>query len=1188
MPTFHAVLRHLRTNAALGPAELSDGQLLELFLAHRDEAAFEVLVRRHGPMVLGVCQRVLRNVHDVDDAFQATFLVLVRKAHSIVPRENVANWLFGVAYRTAVKARMLMGIRADRQRQLQAAPPPGPEEKVWLDLLPLLDQELAGLPERYRAPIVLCDLEGKTRKEAARQLGWPEGTVAGRLARGRALLARRLQRRAVAVSGGSLAVFLAQQAAAGAVQSPLVTATVRAALAITGSAVGQISANVAALTQGVLQTMLISKLKLALAVVVAAGLLMLGAALLAYHAPAGARATPDRPPPSKAQTPDQPGPGGAALPDGAVARLGSPKLRHGDTIFFLAYVADGKQLVTAGRDQTVRLWDVKTGSEVHRFEWPAPPKDKAPKEKLPAKGVGGLMPLPDEDPCDLDFIVGVAANDKHVAAQKGDAVLLWETGTGKRLHTIKLASGEGKPGGLEGGDGGFLEFDVLAGSGLLFSGDGKRLIVPVGDQVRVYDVATGKDVGPLSAKIKGLQLAYHSALSPDAKYLARLDLDPQKEAAFVKVLDLTTGNVVAEVKGEVVGVGDLRFAPDSRTLAWTGADGGLQVFEIGKDKEPRPLGKARQDFAGPVTLCFAADSKTVAVLLPDRTIEVCDVTTGKAVKTIGGAGRHLGGPMLALELAVLGQAELALTPDGKTLAASFGGPCVRQFDVTTGKEIVLPDAGHVQPVRAVQVSADGKTLTTAAPDDGVCLWDLTTGKQLRHVAIPAGHVFALSADGKRAAAALGNAVEIWDVAAGKRLKEFTIGEFPALALALSPDGKTVAVRDLENLRIRLFDHAGRELDVLPLREDGNNRREGDGEIDVDLGGFSPELTFSPDGQFLAVTDAGLRLIVWDVGARRKLYAVELTEGSQVEHITFAPSGRVLALQVSDGTTALYEAATGGLRGRLGKPAVKDADGVPLVGPLGGFRGAQAAAPAFSPSGRHLAVSHGLSEIALWDVIAGKEIARFGTQQGGINCLAFNPDGRRLISGGADTTALVWDVSAKVKPAAPAADKLDTTVLEHLWGHLGSKDAGEAFDALCKLIPHSEQTVALARKHLKPTPPLDGKLVARLIADLDSAKFDVRQKATVELEKLGELVLPDLERVLENQPTLEMRQRVEAIRQRIKRPATSSLTVRDLRVVELLELQDTAAAREFLQVLAGWAPGARITAEARAALGRMTR
>jgi RNA polymerase sigma factor (sigma-70 family) len=277
--------------AALLRAEASgptDAQLLAAFLERRDEAAFAALVRRHGPMVWGVCRRAL-NEHDAEDAFQATFLVLVRKASAVVPRELVANWLYGVAHTTALRARALAARRAVRERQVAEMPEPqaAPPDR-WPDLRPLLDRELSRLPEKYRAPVVLCDLEGKTHKEAARQLGWPQGTVAGRLARARALLARRLTRRGLALAGGALAALLSRHAASAAVPAPVVSATIQAGTAL--ATAGAIPAGVTALTEGVLQTMTLTKVK-----TVTAALLVtacLGAGGLLYRTEAGGNTAP--------------------------------------------------------------------------------------------------------------------------------------------------------------------------------------------------------------------------------------------------------------------------------------------------------------------------------------------------------------------------------------------------------------------------------------------------------------------------------------------------------------------------------------------------------------------------------------------------------------------------------------------------------------------------------------------------------------------------------------------------------------------------------------------------------------------------------------------------------------------------------------------------------------------------------
>src|SRR5450631_3526005 len=197
------VIQQLRTAFGRDGAELTDGELLTLFLNSRDDTALAVLVRRHASMVWGVCHRLLHNHHDAEDAFQATFLVLVRKAASIMPREMVGNWLYGVAHQTALKANTTAAKRQTREKQVTQMPEPAmTEQEQWTDLQPILDQEISRLADNYRAVIVLCDLEGKTRSQAAQQLGWPEGTVAGRLARARTTLAKRLTQRGIVLSGG--------------------------------------------------------------------------------------------------------------------------------------------------------------------------------------------------------------------------------------------------------------------------------------------------------------------------------------------------------------------------------------------------------------------------------------------------------------------------------------------------------------------------------------------------------------------------------------------------------------------------------------------------------------------------------------------------------------------------------------------------------------------------------------------------------------------------------------------------------------------------------------------------------------------------------------------------------------------------------------------------------------------------
>ena len=301
--TLKNVLDRLRSSARFQEAaDLPDGQLLGRYITNRDELAFEMLVRRHGPMVLGVCRRLLLNPEDAEDAFQATFLVLARKAAKVLPRGRVGPWLHGVAYHAAQKARAIATRRNAREKQVRTLPEPASfAEGLWSDLAPLLDRELTRLPEKYRLPIVLCDLEGKTRAEAARQLGWPEGTVAGRLARGRALLAKRLTRLGLPLSAGVLTAVLSQNVSA-CVLLTLVLSTVEVA------AGRSVRFPVTALAEGVLKAMSLTKWKLTAAFVLALAVVA-GTGMLAVR---GAQVMPSEEPP-KADVPaekdaEQPGP----------------------------------------------------------------------------------------------------------------------------------------------------------------------------------------------------------------------------------------------------------------------------------------------------------------------------------------------------------------------------------------------------------------------------------------------------------------------------------------------------------------------------------------------------------------------------------------------------------------------------------------------------------------------------------------------------------------------------------------------------------------------------------------------------------------------------------------------------------------------------------------------------------------
>jgi RNA polymerase sigma factor (sigma-70 family) len=269
--------------------EESDALLLTRFANQQDDAAFAALVKRHGPMVLAVCRRILRNPHDADDAFQATFMVLVRKAASIAQPELLGNWLYGVAYRVAVKARANVARRTQHERRAPVIPLEDPLLDVTSrELRTVLDAELDRLPEKYRAPLVLCYLEGKTNEEAARVLGWPTGSMSGRLLRAKELLRKRLVHRGMAFSAGVFALLLSKSTAAAAVPDSLLDGTVRGAVwfaKATPAAASVLSPSVSALADEVLEAMRLTGLKTRLTrwlTLLLLALLGIGGASVAY------------------------------------------------------------------------------------------------------------------------------------------------------------------------------------------------------------------------------------------------------------------------------------------------------------------------------------------------------------------------------------------------------------------------------------------------------------------------------------------------------------------------------------------------------------------------------------------------------------------------------------------------------------------------------------------------------------------------------------------------------------------------------------------------------------------------------------------------------------------------------------------------------------------------------------------
>jgi RNA polymerase sigma factor (sigma-70 family) len=644
MPTsqMSEFIQHLRRTVLLrNGTGLTDVQLLEDFISRRDKAALAALVHRHGPMVWGVCRRLLPNYHDAEDAFQATFLVLVRKAASIARRELLANWLYGVAHQTALKARATAAKRKTRERQVTEMPEPAVrEQELWNDLQALLDQELSRLPDKYRSVIVLCDLQGKTRKEAARQLGLPEGTVGSRLARSRAMLAKRLARHGLSVSGGVLAFVLSQNLASAGVPTSVVSSTIKAASLFAAeqtAAAGLISIKVAALTEGVLKTMLLTKLKIPTAALLIAGVLGAGGVMLVREGlaqgdglspRAAARRQDERP--AEPRVKREPGaPLVVAVEGGAESVAWSP---DGGVV---ATVTNPGGPDAFNIQHGVKLWDARTGKLRHTLF-----KTKGGRYSEVAFSPDGKT---------VAVIVQHGAPVSQAPLKFDVEIKLWDAETGNEKATFDAGSDhcyaiafspDGK---------------AIAAGGPLETRGGK----PVGGHVKLFSARTGKVLWAQTEEHAAA--VYGIALSPDGKTVASASPDDT-----IKLWDEATGKLQRTLEGHGErGVYSVAFSPDGKSLASGGCDGTVRTWDLG-------TGKLRHTIEGYhggsiLLVAFSPDGKTLAVAgyvaAPEAKVKLqlrlLDPQTGKAKRTL---------PVKDAQFV----RSLAFSSDGKTLALGTG------------------------------------------------------------------------------------------------------------------------------------------------------------------------------------------------------------------------------------------------------------------------------------------------------------------------------------------------------------------------------------------------------------------------------------------------------------------------------------------------------------------------------------
>ncbi len=911
---FASTLRYVRALAG-APERLTDGQLLGRFLHDRDEAAFAELLRRHGPLVLGVARRRLADRHAAEDVAQAAFLALARQAARLRGQASVAGWLFTVAFRLARKEQARTARRSGLLPDDSATPaPPGGDPLAAVsgrELVAVIDEELARLPERYRLPLLLCGLDGLARDEAAARLGWSLGSLRGRLERGRELLRQRLEARGLEVPAVLVGMLVAGSAEA--VPPGLVEAVTRAALAAPAPA-----------TWGALQM-----------VALAVGLLTaVGGAGLALR-PGSVPAPPANPvdsPPAVVEAGPRTDRFGDPLPPGAVARLGTVQLRHAQPRG-LAFTPHGK-LRTLGGDHTVREWNPATGRSV--AEHPISDEFNLNNAILSPDGrlvFGRLYPaintvaLWDVDARQFRYRFQAPWTGISTEAFSPDGSLvalasrtgplsLWDTRTG-RARTL------GPP---------RQDADLLA-----FSPDGRRLAgYSLNAPTRIWDVETGEEL----AHFPKPDDAWSMAFTPDGRTLVTLGAG--RPPMF---WDARTGRPAEGIiPPPVTGPQAVTFDPDGKTLVVASQEGVL-FWDAAAGREVRRL------TGGPAArLTFSADGRTLAASsrgLNHASVRIWDLATGRPAQPEAAEYGH------RAEVSAL-----AWTPDGRWLASagSDGGlwlwdtarrspvwtaACpssnvrdrlaflpdgrflvgqsdqVLFIDRATGRRLdslPLSDAGagavrlHLM---AMHLADDGRTLATLCQIlDGRGSFafqtlDLATGRRTRGQSFGPGGVTAygrFTADGRKYVCSKLGLQDIIDGQPGMSLHGEDRIEFP---FALSP-GEGLLAAGVRRL-VKRPDGPRVEMDHIGVWE----TLTGEPVLKLESADCAQAL-FTADGRRLITAGVdGLRL--WDVGTGRELArrpapsrARGFSGPSFASALAVAPDGRTVATGQIDSTVLLWD------------------------------------------------------------------------------------------------------------------------------------------------------------------------------------------------------------------------------------------------------------------------------------------